>query len=169
MALPQPAIHPAPGDHHVPESAQPNRPAIEARQFVTFVVEGRNYGVPIEAVREIIRWTRVTPLPKQPAYSRGVLNLRGTIVPVYDLRARLSSTLTDATETHVIVIVTLAEQTLGILVDAVSDILNASGDAPKAPPAGVDATVAQALVTTRDDRLVTILNLSGLFDGTGLR
>lgn len=140
---------------------------VETLQFVTFVVEGRSYGIPIEAVREIIRWTRVTPLPNQPAYSRGVLNLRGTIVPVQDLRARLSGEKTEATDTHVIVITQLESQTLGILVDAVSDILIIGPGSLKPPPLGIDSAASSALVSTEDDRLVTILNLSALFGSTG--
>lgn len=158
MALPQQA------NLGTAETALAGEATTEGRQFVTFVVENRNYGVPIETVREIIRWTRVTPLPSQPAYSRGVLNLRGTIVPVFDLRARLSGSLTQAGESHVIVIATIGVQTLGVLVDAVSDILDVSGDALKAPPPAVDTAIAQALVSTADDRLVTILNLAGLFE-----
>jgi purine-binding chemotaxis protein CheW len=139
------------------------RDSADARQFVTFVVEGRTYGIPIGAVREIIRWTRVTPLPNQPHHARGVLNLRGTIVPVHDLRAKLSGSLTDASDTHVIVIANVGSQTLGILVDAVSDILNVRPEDMKAPPQAVDSPASQALVCTEDDRLVTILNLSALF------
>jgi purine-binding chemotaxis protein CheW len=153
-----------------PLSAEPPRPAnadAETRQFVTFVVEGRGYGIPIASVREIIRWTRVTPLPNQPDHSRGVLNLRGTIVPVQDLRARLSGALTDASDTHVIVIATVGPQTVGILVDAVSDILAVPGDALRPPPQAVEAPAAQALVSTEDDRLVTILNLAALFGSPG--
>jgi purine-binding chemotaxis protein CheW len=145
------------------EAPPPADHGAEARQFVTFVVEGRGYGIPIASVREIIRWTRVTPLPNQPDHARGVLNLRGTIVPVHDLRARLSGSLTEASDTHVIVIATVGVQTLGILVDAVSDILTVAADAPKAPPQAVDSPAAQALVSTEDDRLVTILNLAALF------
>lgn len=138
-------------------------PRAESKQFVTFVVEERAYGIPIGAVREIIRWTRVTPLPNQPHYARGVLNLRGTIVPVHDLRARLSGGVTDASDTHVIVIATVGQQTLGILVDAVSDILNVKPEDLKAPPQAVESSASQALVSTDDERLVTILNLSALF------
>lgn len=133
-------------------------------QFVTFLVEGRVYGIPIGAVREIIRWTRVTPLPNQPRHARGVLNLRGTIVPVHDLRARLTGAITEATDTHVIVITCLGAQTLGILVDAVSDILTVDETELKAPPQTVESTTTQALVSTEDNRLVTILNLADLYD-----
>jgi purine-binding chemotaxis protein CheW len=139
-------------------------PPDEARQFVTFVVEGRVYGIPIGAVREIIRWTRVTPLPNQPSHARGVLNLRGTIVPVHDLRARLLGVGTEATDTHVIVITCLGSQTLGILVDAVSDILTVEAGDLKAPPQTVESAISLALVSTEDDRLVTILNLPALYD-----
>ena len=141
----------------------PGEGSVESRQFVTFIVEERTYGIPIGAVREIIRWTRVTPLPNQPEHARGVLNLRGTILPVYDLRARLSHSLTEATDTHVIVIAIVGSQTLGILVDGVSDILDVAPEDLKAPPPAVESPASQALVTTDDDRLVTILNLSALF------
>ena len=163
MALPQQAARAA------ADLAPSGEQALGARQFVTFVVGGQNYGVPIGAVREIIRWTNVTPLPNQPGHSRGVLNLRGTILPVYDLRRRLSGALTEATDTHVIGIATVGEQTLGLLVDAVSDILDVSDEDLKAPPSAVDTSVAQSLVSTADDRLVTILNLSGLFETAGPR
>jgi purine-binding chemotaxis protein CheW len=138
-------------------------PQADTLQFVTFVVEGRIYGIAIGAVREIIRWTRVTPLPNQPAHARGVINLRGTIVPVHDLRARLSGEQTLASDTHVIVIATVAAQTIGILVDAVSDILDVAADALKPPPQAVDSPASQALVSTEGDRLVTILDLAALF------
>lgn len=139
-------------------------PALEALQFVTFIVEDRSFGIPIGSVREIIRWTKVTPLPRQPLHARGVLNLRGAIVPVHDLRARLGGALTEATESHVIVIVTVGEQTIGILVDAVSDILAVPPDALMPPPAVSGSGLSQALVSTADDRLVTILDLAVLFD-----
>ena len=102
-----------------------------ARQFVTFVVAGRNYGIEIAAVREIIRWTRVTPLPNQPLHARGVLNLRGTIVPVHDLRAqalgradRGDRTTTSSSSPG------SAARRIGLLVDAVSDILDGGGRRP---------------------------------------
>jgi purine-binding chemotaxis protein CheW len=144
-------------------AAAPAESRDETQQFVTFVVEERAYGIPIPAVREIIRWTRVTPLPNQPVHARGVLNLRGTIVPVHDLRARLSGVTTEATDSHVIVITCIDTRTLGILVDAVSDILTVAAEDLKVPPQAVESAAALALVSTEDDRLVTILNLPALY------
>jgi purine-binding chemotaxis protein CheW len=105
----------------------------------------------------------VTPLPNQPAYTRGVLNLRGTIIPVHDLRMRLSGERTEATETHVVVVTFLGTQRLGILVDAVSDILSVAPDEIKAPPQGIASVASAALVSTGGERLLNILNLPALF------
>lgn len=132
-------------------------------QFVTFRVEGQTYGIPISSVREIIRWSRITPLPNQPAHARGVLNLRGTIIPIHDLRSRLFGVLTVADDTHVIVITCFGTQALGILVDAVSDILAVDPSELKAPPAIAETALSQALVTTEDGRLVIILHLADLY------
>lgn len=148
-----------------PDGAAPGAP-VEWRQFVTFTVADRSYDVDIAAVREIIRWTRLTPLPHQPAHSRGVLNLRGTIVPVQDLRARLEGGPTEATDTHVIVITWIGAQTVGIMVDAVSDILNVPAETVRTPPAGAagaEAGIVAGLVSPAPDRIVTILELGALF------
>ncbi|SET43340.1 chemotaxis protein CheW [Oceanicella actignis] len=135
------------------------------KQYVTFMVGDRTYGVDIVSVREIKQWTPATMLPNQPAYTRGVLNLRGTIVPVHDLRARFGGPLTEATDTHVVVIVWIGQQTIGILVDAVSDIITVSPDDVRPVPAGVggaDEKAISGLVNT-EAGLVSLLDLEGLF------
>lgn len=145
-------------------AAQPETPSrSESRQFVTFTVDGQSFGIAIAAVGEIISWTPVTPLPNQPPHTLGVLNLRGTIIPVHDLRMRLSGVRTEATETHVVVVTFLGAHRLGILVDAVSDILSVAPDELKAPPPGIDTVASAALVTTGGERLLNILNVSALF------
>ena len=88
-------------------------------QYVTFAVGDRLFGIDIMSVGEIRQWTPATPLPHQPGWNRGVLNLRGAIVPVHDLRARLGGELTDPTPSHVVVIASIKDQSVGILVDAV--------------------------------------------------
>jgi purine-binding chemotaxis protein CheW len=95
----------------------------DLRQFVSFVVGDQHYGVDIMAVREIKAWTGTTPLPNSPAHVRGVINLRGAIVPVIDLRKRFGHELTEATSSHVVVIVAIGDIQNGLLVDAVSDIV----------------------------------------------
>ncbi len=134
-------------------------------QYVTFLVGDRIYGVDIVQVREIKQWSPTTALPNQPPYTRGVLNLRGTIVPVHDLRARFGGPLTEATDTNVIVIVWIGEQTVGVLVDAVSDIVSASADEVRPVPLNSqDGKIAaiSGLVSTEND-MVALLDLQGLF------
>ncbi len=93
------------------------------QQFVSFVVGEQDYCVDIMAVREIRAWTGTTALPNSPPYVRGVINLRGIIVPVIDLRMRFGLGLTEPTPGHVVVIVAIGETQSGLLVDGVSDIV----------------------------------------------
>lgn len=134
-------------------------------QFVTFLVDDHAYGVDIKLVREIKQWSTTTSLPNQPVHTRGVLNLRGTIVPVHDLRARFGGALTDATETHVVVIVWIGSKTVGILVDAVSDIISIPAEEIRAVPSGQsvgDMSMLSGLVHT-DSGMVALLDLNTLF------
>lgn len=93
-------------------------------KFVTFAIGEEEYAVDILSVREIKGWTDTTELPNQSEYMRGVLNLRGLIVPIFDLRCRFGFGRTDATKSHVVIIVALENRTIGLLVDAVSDIIS---------------------------------------------
>lgn len=93
-------------------------------QFVSFAIGDDQYGVDIMAVREIKGWSDITHLPKQPDYVRGVLNLRGVIVPIVDLRCRFDQGLTDATPLHVVIIVQIANRQVGLLADRVLDIVS---------------------------------------------
>jgi purine-binding chemotaxis protein CheW len=130
------------------------------------MIDDRPYGIEITKVREIKGWSEPTQLPNAPHAMRGVLNLRGVIVPIYDLRARFGLGETDAREDHVVIIVALAERLIGVLVDAVSDILTlAPGDVLPVPEldAGLDQRFLSGLVS-RDDHLVALLQLEQLFD-----
>lgn len=106
----------------------------EAHQFLTFTVEGEEYGVDIMTVREIKGWTETTRLPNAPEAMRGVMNLRGLIIPIFDLRARFRHVLTEATANHVVIILAVGERNIGVLVDAVSDILTVSSAEVKPAP-----------------------------------
>lgn len=133
-------------------------------QYVTFAIDDRHYGIEITKVREIKGWTTPTELPNSPHAMRGVLNLRGVIVPIFDLRARFGQGETEAREEHVVIIVTLSERLIGVLVDAVSDILALEPSEMLPVPAmdGGDQRFLSGLVS-RDDRLVALLKLENLF------
>ncbi len=135
-------------------------------QFVTFMVDERSYGIEITKVREIKGWSEPTELPSAPHAMRGVLNLRGIIVPIFDLRARFGGGETQASEEHVVIIITLGNRLIGLLVDAVSDILTLElGEILPVPE--MDAGISQRFLSglvTQDDRMVALLKLEELFD-----
>ena len=103
-------------------------------QFLTFRLDGQEYGIAILKVQEIKGWDKMTPIPNSPPYVKGVLNLRGVIVPVFDLRLRfgLPETVRDAFT--VIIVVNIGGRMAGIVVDAVSDVINVSLEQQCAAP-----------------------------------
>src|SRR5690606_15033505 len=98
--------------------------ADDMRQYLTFSVADADFGVDIMDVREIKGWADVTRLPNTPEYLRGVMNLRGIIVPIFDLGCRFSGGLSEASASSVIIILSIDGRNIGMLVDAVSDILD---------------------------------------------
>lgn len=138
------------------------------RQFISLKVGADNYAIDILAVREIKGWTQTTVLPNQPDYVLGVLNLRGAIVPVFDLRCRFGQGLTETTRMHVVIIVKVQERTVGILVDAVSDIL-AINQAEIRPVPEMERTASTEYfsgIISVNETTVVILNLEKLFNQT---
>lgn len=107
--------------NHAVAGARGNEAGIQ--EFVTFAIGDDRYGVDIMSVREIKGWSGVSPLAGQPDFVRGVLNLRGVMVPIVDLRCRFGQGMTDATATHIVIIVSIADQLVGLLADQVLDIV----------------------------------------------
>ncbi|MEM8949993.1 MAG: chemotaxis protein CheW [Pseudomonadota bacterium] len=135
-------------------------------QYVTFAVDGRSYGVDITKVREIKGWSEPTALPNAPHAMRGVLNLRGIVVPIFDLRAQFGLGRTEPCQEHVVIIFAFGDRLIGVLVDAVSDILTLEpGDVLPVPAidSGDSHRFMSGLVS-RDDRLVALLKLEELFN-----
>ncbi len=136
------------------------------QQFLTFTVGGEEYGVDIMTVREIKGWTETTRLPNSQEFMRGVMNLRGLIIPIFDLRTRFHQGMTDATAKHVVIILAIGERNIGILVDTVSDILDASSEQIKSAPEGdtqIESDYISGLISL-EERMVVLLNVEHLFD-----
>lgn len=133
-------------------------------QVVSFTIGGEQYGVDINAVREIKGWTKITPLPNQHEYVRGVLNLRGAMVPIIDLRCRFDDGLTQVTPAHVVIVVQIGGKLLGILADKVLDIVSIDADDIKAVP-NVTQDEQVALLsglTTTEGATLALINLENL-------
>ncbi|MBY0430274.1 MAG: chemotaxis protein CheW, partial [Rhodospirillales bacterium] len=98
-------------------------------QAISFTIGDEEYACDIMAIREIRGWSRTTSLPNAAPYMRGVINLRGIIVPIFDLRARFGMGVCEPTKTHVVIIVNVGNKVMGVLVDTVSDIISVRHDA----------------------------------------
>jgi purine-binding chemotaxis protein CheW len=130
-------------------------------QYITFAVEGDEYGVDINAVREIKAWTPTTELPNADPFMRGVINLRGAIVPIYDLRTLFGKGSTEASGTHVVVILAVEQRISGILVDAVSDIISLDAGQIQPPP-NSDAGSFISGLAEAGERMVMLLDAQKL-------
>ncbi|WP_375690801.1 chemotaxis protein CheW [Pseudooceanicola sp. LIPI14-2-Ac024] len=133
-------------------------------ELLTFRVAEQEYSLDIMSVREIRGWTRTTPMPHAPSYMRGVINLRGTVLPVMDLAARLNLTSQETTDRNVIIVVHLNGVLTGLLVDAVSDIVAMTADDLQLPPdmaTDPQMAVVRAL-TVIDDRMIRVLDLTAV-------
>jgi purine-binding chemotaxis protein CheW len=141
----------------------------EIIQFISFKTGGEEYAIDIIAVREIRGWSQTTVLPHQSPDACGVMNLRGTIVPVFDLRRRFSMGATNPSDTHVVIVVVVADRLVGLLVDAVSDILTIDANEIRPLPemdAGASVDFLAGIVSVKDG-MVVILSLEKLFAGIG--
>ena len=98
--------------------------ATDGSQYLTFTLGQEEYGVEILKVQEIKGYSSVTPLPNTPSYIKGVMNLRGTIIPVVDLRTKFAMAEAEYNQFTVIIVVTVGTKVVGLVVDAVSDVLN---------------------------------------------
>ena len=143
-------------------------------QYLTFQLAGEFYGVDILKVQEIRGWTPATVIPNAPAYVKGVINLRGSIVPVIDLRLRLNMPTAEYTDATVVIILSVAreghQQTVGLVVDSVSDVLNIADGEIRAVPKINELEQAQYLagIASQDEELVLVLDANLLFDNSEL-
>ena len=135
----------------------------EEMKVVTFLVDGRTFATNLGAVREIRSWQQTTPLPDTAYHALGVLNLRGAIIVVYDLRLRLGIMGERPEGTGVIIVVDIGEICCGLLADSVSDILDVGADELRDAPeiSGDRNELIEALVV-KNDSVITILRLSAI-------
>jgi purine-binding chemotaxis protein CheW len=142
----------------------PGAGAAPSQQFITFTLDVGEYGVDIMAVREIKGWSQTTAIPNAPRFINGVINLRGIIVPIMDLRARFGMESTQPTRMSVVIIINTGSRTTGLLVDAVSDIISVTPDAVRPIPdmgAGTRENLLAGLVAL-NDRMVSLVSLDFL-------
>jgi purine-binding chemotaxis protein CheW len=160
----EPSAEPAPAAAPAPKERDTAGSSAAATEFISFAIGDEQYGVDIMAVREIKGWSSVTQLPNQPDYMRGVLNLRGVMVPIVDLRCRFGQGLTEATPMHVVIVVQIGIKTVGLLADRVLDIV--AVDASQIQPVpqvsrSMRADFLSGLVTI-DTTMIALIDLEHL-------
>ncbi|MGQ0557321.1 MAG: chemotaxis protein CheW [Nitrospiraceae bacterium] len=136
----------------------------DASQFLTFCLGDELYGVDILRVQEIKGYTAVTKIPNTPPHIKGVLNLRGTIVPIVELRTKFGMPTIDYTAFTVIIVVVVQDKVMGLVVDTVSDVLDiGKKDIQAAPDFGnkVDVTFLNGIGKS-GDKLVSLLDVDRL-------
>lgn len=139
----------------------------ESSQYLTFTLQNEEYALDILKVQEIKGFSKITPIPNTPHYIRGVMNLRGTVVPIVDLRARFAMTETEYDKFAVIIVVNVGRKIVGLVVDTVSDVLDIkSSDVDETPElgAGVDTSFITGMAKV-DEKLVMLLDIDRVVGG----
>ena len=138
-----------------------NNESNELLQLVSFKIGKEEYGIDILNVQEINKMTTITKVPNAPEFVEGVINLRGRVIPVIDLRARLNLARKEHDKDTRIIIVDIYQNTAGFIVDAVSEVLRIPARITEAPPAivtGIDSEFIKS-VGKLEDRLVILIDL----------
>jgi purine-binding chemotaxis protein CheW len=131
------------------------------KELISFRIGAQEFCVDIMAIREIRGWTAATALPQSPSFVRGVINLRGAVLPIVDLALRLGFESTEANDRNVIIVAQIGEQVVGLLVDAVSDILTITDDMIQPTP-DVASETAKTFVRgliPMEGRMISLIGL----------
>ncbi|QEM69075.1 purine-binding chemotaxis protein CheW [Geobacter sp. FeAm09] len=140
--------------------------AHEIIQLVSFELGGEEYGVDVLAVREIIRMPGITKMPNTPDYVDGIINLRGTVVPIISLRRRFGLDERENDRQSRILVMEAGGSLTGFVVDAVAEVIRISSSDIQPPPAITQGNLAQECITgvlNRTERLLIVLDLNRLF------
>ena len=142
----------------------------EVYQLVTFFLGGEIYGIDILAVQEIIRMQNITDVPRTADYVEGVINLRGKVIPIIDLRKRFNLTVSDETKDSRIIVVEINHKIIGMIVDGVSKVIRLNSNLVEPPSlivAGADYNYIKG-VGRLSDQLVILLDIAKIIDTTAM-
>ncbi|OUS23328.1 chemotaxis protein CheW ['Osedax' symbiont bacterium Rs2_46_30_T18] len=146
----------------------------EGQQYLSFVLDAEEYGIDILRVQELRGWTPVTPVPDMPEYIKGVLNLRGAIVPVVDLRKRFGLPEKDYGPTTVVIVIKVdsgtKERIMGIIVDAVAETYTLTQDQIQPPPqigGGISSEFITGLVA-QEEKMIVLMDIDELMNSDEL-
>lgn len=143
------------------------RESTELLQLVSFMIGNEEFGVDILLIQEIIRMLQITKVPNAPSYVDGVVNLRGKIIPVIDLRSKMGMQRKEHDSNTRIIVVEVTGKTVGFIVDSVTEVLRIPADITEPPPsmvAGINSEFIKS-VGKLDDRLLILIDLEKILSG----
>lgn len=138
------------------------------RELIAFRIGDQEFTVNVMSVREIRGWTQATPMPRTPAYVKGVINLRGAVLPIVDMSLRLGMKPAEPTARHVIIVVQVHDKLVGLLVDAVSDILTVTDEHIQPTPeiaSDLERSFARGILAI-EGRMICMIELESIFPET---
>jgi purine-binding chemotaxis protein CheW len=141
-----------------------------AEKYLSFEINGEMYAVEILDVKEIIAMMKFTKVPKMPSYVRGVINLRGLVIPIVDIRVKFDIEEQAYTERTTIIIGIVEQNLIGFIVDRTADVLNITQTQMAEPPkfgTGIDTTFVKSMAKT-ENGVVMIVDLKKIFSATEL-
>jgi len=140
------------------------------RELIAFRLGEQEFCVDVMNVREIRGWTAATPLPHAPNYVLGVINLRGTVLPIIDLSSRMGFSPAEPSTRHAIMVVEIGKQIIGFLVDAVSEIFSGKGDEVQPTPDVASETTRNLIqgVIAAEGRMISVLSIDRITTTTDL-
>jgi purine-binding chemotaxis protein CheW len=140
-----------------------------SQQLVGFRLGAEEYGIEITTIQEIILMGDVTRVPQVPHFIEGLINLRGSVIPIVDLRKRFGLLVTDRTDESRVVVVNLSEKTIGLVVDAVTQVIRVSKDQIEPTPPTVSAAGKEHIagLAKLDNRMLILLDIERILDATG--
>jgi purine-binding chemotaxis protein CheW len=151
-------------------TAETPKKLVAASQFLTFSLGQEEYGIELLKVQEIKGYSAITPIPNTPPHIKGVMNLRGAVIPIVDLRIRFGMEAIEYTKFHVIIVINVGTKVMGLLVDAVSDVLNVGAEDIRPAPdfgAHADTRFISGMAST-GDKMAVLLDLDTLLSEADL-
>jgi purine-binding chemotaxis protein CheW len=143
-------------------------------QYLTFILDNEEYGIDILRVQEIKGWDRVTRIPNTPEFVQGVINLRGSIVPIIDLRQRFNIEKLEYGPTTVVIVLRVQDEDsdciMGVVVDAVSDVYNIAKEQLREIPPSFSSSIMESVrcIATVNEKMVILLDVDHLLNADEL-
>jgi purine-binding chemotaxis protein CheW len=142
----------------------------EIQQYVVFSLNEQIYGIEVPKIKEVVSYRKITPLPNMVGFIKGIINLRGVVLPVFDLREKFNLSETTYTPFHIIIVMEISGRAMGVIVDEISDVVELSPDEVQAPsnlPPNVQTKYIKG-IGKKENELIVLLDVDRLLSSKEL-